>query len=311
MIYIISFILALATGLIVGFVQPQFSYSQSPTPVNVLPTITITSIIAYGPEYFLDLENTPFQATQEARLAKYKEVLADQQEGKIIMPVVMYHYIEKYVDPLDTMKRKLTVFLPEFERQLVAWKKSGYETYFAKDISRYFVENSFPGSRSVVLTFDDGYEDFYMYVFPLLKKYEMKATVYVISNYIGRQGFLTNDQLIELSKSPLVEIGGHTRNHIYLKDASNDVVKDEVISGKMELEKMINRRIDTFAYPFGAFSADAENTVHDASYSAAFTTLPGIVHASESTMLVSRIRPHLVNYNDIDTSLVRLYGQYK
>ena len=198
MAYITTFLVVVFFGIFMGFSNPRFVASHSPTP-SIKPTITLSSIIAYGPEYF---ENSAIdktsEATSSARFSKYQEVLTESREGKLVVPVVMYHYIEKYVDPQDTMKQKLTVMLPEFEHQLASWNKSGYETIFAKDLANDLIAQKIVDTRSVVLTFDDGYEDFYLYVFPLLKKYKTKATVYVISGYIGRHGFLTKEQIREL-----------------------------------------------------------------------------------------------------------------
>lgn len=308
----ITLALVISTYCIFLFVASPSKVSgnhiSSPTPIS---TLSLTSLIVYGPEYFVEQSSKRATETSEAKMAKYKDVVAGMQNDKIAIPVVIYHYIERYVDPADTIKKKLTVFLPDFEYQLMSWKNSGYATYFARDISKFLKEQNSPDSRSVVLTFDDGYEDFYTYVFPLLKKYEMKATVYVISQYIGRQGFLTSDQIRELTRSGLVEVGGHTRHHVYLKGMDKGVANVEVSLGKKELEDIVGDKIETFAYPFGAFSADAQNAVREASYSAAFTTMPGIVHGSSEAYLLDRIRPHQIDYFDIDGSLVRLYEQYK
>jgi len=311
MAYITTFLVVIFFGIFMGFSNPRFVASHSPT-LFAKPTITISSIIAYGPEYFENSgrEETS-EATNSARFLKYQDILIESRDGKVIVPVVMYHYIEKYVDPQDTMKQKLTVMLPEFENQLLAWKKSGYETLFAKDLSKNLIDQKVMDKRAVALTFDDGYEDFYLYVFPLLKKNKAKATVYVISGYIGRQGFLTREQIRELSKSGYVEIGGHTVNHVYLKGLSRQTIAQEILNGKKEIEKLIGEKIETFAYPFGAYSLDAEVATINAEYDASFTTQPGIIHESTKTTLLSRVRPHQINYNDIDSSLVKIYNEYK
>ncbi|MFO0703767.1 MAG: polysaccharide deacetylase family protein [Patescibacteria group bacterium] len=269
-------------------------------------------VITYSPEYFENMKRgSNSTKVINPRITKYQEYISHINNGKKIVPVVMYHYIEYFVDPHDTTKQKLNVMASMFEYQLASWKSSGYRTLFAKEMEKILDDDHYIHGRDVVLTFDDGYEDFYTIVFPLLKKYKMKGTVYVISNFVGRYGFLKKEQLIEMSKSGLVEIGGHTQNHAYLKGLKSEYIQTEVIDGKSDIEKMIGGKIETFAYPFGAFSDEAETIVGKAGYVIAFTTVPGIAHSPQEKLLLPRIRPFQINYQNIDASLAQIYSQYK
>ncbi|MCX6732729.1 MAG: polysaccharide deacetylase family protein, partial [Candidatus Roizmanbacteria bacterium] len=148
-------------------------------------------------------------------------------------------------------------------------------------------------TQSAILSFDDGYEDFYTDVFPLLKKYHMRATLYVIYDYIGRRGFLNEQQIRELVESDLVEIGSHTLDHIYLKQAPKDYADKQIIESKKKFEERFGIKIKTFAYPYGAFNPDNIETVKKAGYTAAVSVISGVMQSDNNLFYMSRIRPGL------------------
>lgn len=213
-------------------------------------------------------------------------------EAKIKIPIVMYHYVEYVKDQGDTIRKGLDVNPAWFEKQLQLLKENNYETYFAKDIpgiiSGSIVYNP---SKSIVLTFDDGYEDFYTDVFPLLKKYNMRATAYIIYDFLDRKGFMTKDQIYELSNSGQVEIGAHTLDHLYLKTIPESAARTQIFESKKLLEKLIGTPVETFAYPYGAFNLTTVNLVKEASFSAALSVIPGVYQSANNLFFLNRIRP--------------------
>ena len=141
-----------------------------------------------------------------------------------------------------------------------------------------------------MLTFDDGYADFYYDAFPLLKKYQVKATVYIITDYIGWEGFLNKQQIQELLDSGLVEIGSHTLDHYNLKYVASSEAKRQIVESKQYLEETFNTPIETFAYPFGGFNDDVVQITKEASYSAAVSVIPGMTQSPDNLFYLSRIR---------------------
>lgn len=205
------------------------------------------------------------------------------------IPVVTYHYVETE-SPNDVIKRKLTTNPIEFEREIKVLLDAGYTTYFAKDIPR-LMRGEIPLSKhNVVLTFDDGYEDFYTIVWPLLKTYRIKGTVFVIPNYLNREGFLTSDQLKELARSEFVEIGAHTMDHVGLGYTNSEIAKFQITQSKKTLEEIIKKPVETFAYPFGSYISDTIEMVKEASFSAAFTTFNSTLIEQKNILAIPRIR---------------------
>lgn len=221
----------------------------------------------------------PTPATKEAALEQLK------------IPIVMYHYVEYVQDAGDLIRKRLDIIPATFERHLKDLRGAGYDTYFVKDVPDILNGNIHYNPKSVVLSFDDGYEDFYTVAFPLLKKYHMRATLYVIYDFIGRKGFVTHDQIQELIDSDLVEIGSHTLDHLYLKGLPDKVVEKQIKESKRKFEEDYHIKIFTFAYPYGAMSPYAIQQVKDAGYTTAASVISGTLQSEENLFFLSRIRP--------------------
>lgn len=217
--------------------------------------------------------------------------------NKIQLPILMYHYVE-YVKDMGDKKRQLMNIEPHiFEQHLKDLASAGYQTLLVRDMPRILTRKADVCIKAVVISFDDGYADFYTDVFPLLKKYHVKATVYIIADYIGKPGFLTEAQIKEMLADGLVEIGSHTLDHYYLKRAVLAEQKRQILESKKLLEQKFKVHISTFAYPFGAFDDHTVNYVKEASYSAAVTVEPGAHISAEDIYTLPRIRPEKLKGN--------------
>ncbi len=219
----------------------------------------------------------------------------EQAAQRIRLPIIMYHYVEYVQDPGDFIRKRLDVTPDTFEKELKDLQEAQYETYFVKDIPPLIGGESQLSPKGIVLTFDDGYEDFYAVAFPLLKKYNVKATIYIVNHFIGRKGYMTQKEIEEIIASRLVEVGAHTLDHIGLKGVSKATLEKQIVESKKELEDRFDINISTFAYPYGSFDTAAVSAVQEASFSAAVSVIPGVYHSEESLFYLSRIRPGAFN----------------
>ncbi|MDD5041222.1 MAG: polysaccharide deacetylase family protein [Candidatus Peribacteraceae bacterium] len=199
--------------------------------------------------------------------------LADSEtepDQTIPLPILTYHYVESLEDA--TRRAAALITSPVvFEKQLLALQERGYQTVFVRDIPSRLVSplRSFP---AIALTFDDGYEDFYWNVLPLLRKYRMKTTLYVVPGFIGKTGYLSEEELRAINDTGLVEIGAHTLHHKNLPRLSTAAATQEIRGGKEELEQKFGITVSSFAYPFGAHTPRIEKIVEGAGFTAAVTT---------------------------------------
>ena len=211
-----------------------------------------------------------------------------QSPGQTItLPILTYHYIESA--QWATKRSAALITSPViFEKQLLALQERNYRTIFVSDIPGRFA-SSLHASSAIVLTFDDGYEDFFVNVLPLLKKYQMKATLYVVPGFIDTQGYLTQEELKKIIASGLVEIGTHTLHHKNLTRLSTEVAKMEITGSKAALERDFGVTATSFAYPFGNHTQQIEAIVQEAGFTTAVSTDRGWGQSPQALLTLKRI----------------------
>jgi peptidoglycan/xylan/chitin deacetylase (PgdA/CDA1 family) len=135
--------------------------------------------------------------------------------------------------------------------------------------------------KHIVLTFDDGFVGNYTYLFELLKKYNVPATIYLTPNIKGIQA-LNAKQIQEMQASGLVEFGAHTMTHINLTKVSNETAEKEIVQSKKAVEKLTGVVCQTFAYPYGRYNMHHAEMVKNAGFTTAVTTKKAIAKFSHS-----------------------------
>jgi len=249
---------------------------------------------------------------REAKISEQKKIIAPYYEekvfrnkktkaieGKIKIPIIMYHYVEYVKNISDFIRKRLDISPSIFEKTLKALKEAQYDTYFVKEIPDILDGKVDYSTKSAVLTFDDGYEDFYTVVFPLLKKYHSRATLFIIYDFIGRKGFLNEKEIKEVIDSGLVEIGSHTLDHLSLDYIPSNLAKKQIFESKSKLEEEFGITIKSFAYPYGTFNQQTVDFVKEASYSAAVSVISGTYQSKDSLFFLSRIRSGLLGQDVI------------
>jgi peptidoglycan/xylan/chitin deacetylase (PgdA/CDA1 family) len=164
------------------------------------------------------------------------------------VPVFMYHSISDVPVGKD---EALSVKVKDFEQQLAYLKRMKYTGIFAEELPEAGKTH-----RPVVITFDDGYIDNYTTAFPLLKKYGLKATIFVVSDEIGKPGRMTGVQLKEMSDSGLISIQSHTVSHQNLKNLTHDETEYQFSHSKSVIETVTKKPVRALAAPGGFWSKD-------------------------------------------------------
>ncbi len=207
------------------------------------------------------------------------------------IPILMYHYIEHVQNPQDKVRISLNILPETFDKQLETLIKAGYNFITASDLADILDGIKQPPPNPVMLTFDDGYRDFYTDAFPILKKYNVKAVNYVISGFLNQPNHLTDPQLKEIAQSGLVEIGAHTVHHVALRGRSTTQVETEVGQSKIQLEQKIGSAVTAFAYPYGSLDIHALRIVKESGFRTAVSTIPGSHVSNSVRYLTYRLRP--------------------
>jgi peptidoglycan/xylan/chitin deacetylase (PgdA/CDA1 family) len=199
----------------------------------------------------------------------------------------------------------LAVSCKTFEKHMEYISKNHTPISLA-ELNKKLKDNTLTG-KEMCVTFDDGYKDNYINALPILEKYKVPATIFVTTSNIGlvasfewdkkynekcRAIFLSEDEIKILSRNPLIEIGAHTHNHKRLSDLKNEDQKYEIETSKNILEKIIERKVSLFAYPFGSkrdFNMHTIKIIKNAGFLSAYENTGLLVTNRSNTLSLPRI----------------------
>lgn len=202
-----------------------------------------------------------------------------EPKGQYAPSVLMYHLIleEPYTNLTDLFVRP-----SEFEDHLQALAAAGCEFLFAGE---YGVTEG----RSIILTFDDGYEDNYTEMFPILKKYGARATVFMITANINAPGYLTEDMIREMSDSGLVRFESHTVSHPTLTSLSREGLQEQFAGSAQRLYDLTGTYPTAICYPGGTVN---DFVIGEASqyYTFGYTTVNSSDTSCSNPLAIPRVR---------------------
>lgn len=171
------------------------------------------------------------------------------------VPTLMYHAVSDDMWGFP----ELFVSPAELDAQLQYLTENDFTTIHFSDLP--YVDQI---EKPVLLTFDDGYLDNYTELFPLLQKYNCKATVFVITGSIGvNEHYMTWEQAKEMADSGLVSIQSHTVNHPELDTRTKEEQVFEMEQSKLDILHNIGREPYVLCYPTGRYNVDTLNLVQD------------------------------------------------
>lgn len=212
----------------------------------------------------------------------YKPAPTAQKTDKVqSVPILMYHQ-------LGDGPNTLYVRDSEFYEQMNYLKEHKFRVISLSEAVRK-MQNREPLDKTVVITFDDGYETFFSKAFPVLKAYRFPATVFIITKQMEDGWYLTWEQSRQLYAG-WMEIGSHTNNHPWLANQSKDIYTDEIFGSKKIIEEQLQVPCEVFCYPGGSYNNAVSNTVKEAGYLTAVTTVHGKASINGNQYQLSRIR---------------------
>jgi peptidoglycan/xylan/chitin deacetylase (PgdA/CDA1 family) len=235
------------------------------------------------------------------------------------IPILMYHSVadedEAGVHPYYRTATAASVFAAQME----TLHQNGFSVISPMEAINACREHE-AAKNSVVITFDDGFHNFYLNAFPVLKRYGFTATMYLPTAYIGesRLSFkgkecLTWAEVRELQKHGIL-FGSHTVTHPQLHDCDASTIKREIADSKQTIEQKLGCAVQSFAYPYAFPEADASfkqrlrEDLRDAGYENGVCTTVGRSGTASDPFFLKRLP---VNSDD-DSRLFRakLAGSY-
>ena len=196
--------------------------------------------------------------------------LLPEPEG---FPILEYHQVTD--EKLDPDFEVYNVPPEEFSAQLDFLQAEGYTTITLQDFMRAVHGKATLPDKPIVLTFDDGYTDNYSTMLPILEVHKMTAVVYVITNEVGKSGYLTLDQLKDMQRRG-IEIGSHTSDHLPLTSLDAETQLTQIRDSKRFLEWSGLSTIYSLSYPNGAFNEEIMEILRSEQYLTAVTGDAGL-----------------------------------
>jgi peptidoglycan/xylan/chitin deacetylase (PgdA/CDA1 family) len=203
-------------------------------------------------------------------LVYYGQLLSAQNsiEDKGII-VLMYHRFEENKYPSTNIKT--TDFIKHLnlikEKQFTFVNPNNFENSLSNK----------KGVKKILLTIDDGFKSFYDQAWPILKKEEIPFILFVNTREVGTRGYMSWDQINEISKEKFAHIGNHSYSHEYLVDTTNREITNDIEKATTDFKNNLGHNSDFFSYPFGEYSNDFKNIVKNLGFKYAFGQHSGVV----------------------------------
>ena len=203
--------------------------------------------------------------------------LGVQHDRLQAVPILCYHR-------LGAGTSKMVVSPANFEAQMAWLVRNDYRVIRLQDLALFLAGDKPLPQRSVVITFDDGYESVHRHALPILRKYGLPATVFVYTDFLGGGDALTWAQLQDMQVSGLVDVQSHSKSHRNLVERQPGEAEDRY-RANLDAEMRVPRdtlerrlaplKVRHLAYPFGDANEAVMESAARHGFELAATVVPG------------------------------------
>ncbi len=234
------------------------------------PTATATAFIAPTPK---PLATIPVHSGKQVRV-----------------PILTYHYVGNNPNPEDKARDNLQVIPDKFEEQMKYLATNGYSTITFDDLYVAIKSGGILPQKALILTFDDGYIDFYLNAYPILKKYNLKATEFIPTGLMDASYYMHWDQISEMNNSGLISFEAHSVSHPNMTALTYEEMVFQAKESKRILGEKTGKEVNFFAYPYGMSNELAWKAVKEAGYKGAVGTWFGNIESEGVLFNMPRIK---------------------
>lgn len=244
-------------------------------------------------------------------LSIFGHILCFKKRG---IRILFYHSVNPY------RKYETNVIPEEFEKH-IRYLKGNFEVISLIEAIKRIKNKSISG-KEVVITFDDGYRDNYLYAYPVLQKYGLPATIFLTVGYVGKNKVLPHDigdnpeynrilnwEDIKKMECSSIIFGSHTLNHVNLSKISFEKAKEEITLSYRILKENLKNSFIPFSYPYGTFldfNSEIKKIVKEAGYFCACSAIYGV--NNERTDLFSLYRIGIDSSDNFFTFKAKING---
>lgn len=182
------------------------------------------------------------------------------------VPILTYHYVANNPNPKDTQRDALSVTPDKFDAQMGYLAQNGFTPITLDTLYGVFGGQVSVPARPVVLTFDDGYIDFYTIVYPILRKYNFHGVSFIPTGLIGGGYYMNWNQIKEIQSSGLVTFEDHTVTHANLAGLTVNAALRQMIDSKNMLQSQTGYPVNFIAYPYGISNYSVQQAARQAGF---------------------------------------------
>lgn len=229
--------------------------------------------------------------------AIYQRVWSEKRRYEV--PILTYHRVVQSKEEGGSLP--IWVTAAQFEEHLQILKAEGFTTLTLSDLAAMpaLADRFRPDWKPILLTFDDGYEDNYTLLFPLLQRYGFTATIFLVADMkqnlwdkdspdFAPTLLLTTAQILEMQRYG-IDFGSHSMTHPRLGAVPLAAAEKEIRLSKQVLEERLGREVNSFCYPYGSLSTDVKRLVGESGYQFGIASDSGSLFLHEDVLEVRRI----------------------
>ncbi len=230
----------------------------------------------------------------------------DKSSGPKIpgISILMYHQVGLF--PRPKLHRASFCHVKRFRSQMAYLKMAGYAVISLEEACLSLFEGRELATRSVVLTFDDGCDNFRQFALPILREYGYPSTMFLVANLLGgktawmtdmefQSPLMTGDAIREIEAMGDVVFGSHTLNHVKLSQCEPSTARAEIFESKDRLENLLGKEVADFCYPYGSYHAAVRDWVEAAGYRSGLTCIRGLANRAPNRFEIPR---KAISYGD-------------
>lgn len=198
-----------------------------------------------------------------------------------------------------------------------------YSSIYSLDINiflehiNFLVKNKIPvvnlnqidlNKKSVSITFDDGLLNVYDNALPILLKNNIPCTIFIITSYLNNNNYINVEILKKISKYKNVTIGSHSKSHIDLTKCSKERLITEIVDSKNILENIIEKKVESFSYPYGKYKSEFNEILENVGYKYALSSNFGTIDNLNNNFSLPRI--DMWSHDDVKILNDKIQGKW-